>query len=463
VFLFVKMGIELIIGKGDFGGKGRWLSVAERAGIKIPRTAIITTDVHDSVSSVVRDEHGIPLIDSIGDDFDRELKELVRMFGDVPVAVRSSATSEDSFQCTSAGIYDTLFRNLGDPDWAVSSLKRDSIPLIILSTYHDNAVAYRKKMGLPEPRMAIVVQEIIGDVDRYNRLRLHMDAFHPNMSGYYNTMFSEKNILAVVHGLGTRAVRGDKVPIFNIDPKTNAIISSHTSQDGLDYYCLYTHSHKNLRTHPSEIGLLEARRISDMLHSIDDRFRKEGHIPASYGSDIEYAVRHPEDEEPFFLQGRPVPKIYQKLVIPRNSIVRSSAMHGFGQKSFSTVVDVRNCYEWDGGLTQINENIKDYLLLLGPYQLSKPSKMMTRAIDYHNFYNAGGVLVDGPAGVYLSGAEHFALVCHDTDILFIEGELSAKGKAYLGPVPENHKAVVREKELLMMVDSNSDAGGLFIS
>jgi pyruvate, water dikinase len=117
--------------------------------------------------------------------------------GDVDVAVRSSATVEDSAEASFAGLQDTYLGVSGAP--AVL----DYVRRCWASMYNDESVAYRRRLGLPEAgvAMAVVVQRMVA----------------PRAAGVMFTrspVTGDRSVVAIegVWGLGSALVSGDVTP-----------------------------------------------------------------------------------------------------------------------------------------------------------------------------------------------------------------------------------------------------------
>lgn len=84
------------------------------------------------------------------------LSEIEKMFGDCPVAVRSSAPGEDSAGASFAGLHESFLNVRG----AVSILEH--IRLVWASLWSDGALLYRQelKLDVAESAMAVVIQEL---------------------------------------------------------------------------------------------------------------------------------------------------------------------------------------------------------------------------------------------------------------------------------------------------------------
>jgi pyruvate,water dikinase len=115
----------------------------------------------------------------------------------VDVAVRSSATVEDSAEASFAGLQDTYLGVSG----AVAVL--DHVRRCWASLYNDESVAYRRRLGLPESdvAMAVVVQRMVA----------------PRAAGVMFTrspLTGDRSVVAIegVWGLGSALVSGDVTP-----------------------------------------------------------------------------------------------------------------------------------------------------------------------------------------------------------------------------------------------------------
>ncbi len=137
-----------------------YLAAMERCGVRDQlRTAVADADVGDTAalaeaSGVLQD-----LIRSAGvpDDLRRTVVGAYRRLGDdVAVAVRSSATSEDSAGTSFAGMNET-FTNVVGVDALMSRIVD-----CWASVYGQRVVAYRDRQGVDEePAIAVVVQKMV--------------------------------------------------------------------------------------------------------------------------------------------------------------------------------------------------------------------------------------------------------------------------------------------------------------
>jgi pyruvate,water dikinase len=117
--------------------------------------------------------------------------------GGADVAVRSSATVEDSAQASFAGLQDTYLGVSGSP------LVLDHVRRCWASLYNDESVAYSRRLGLPEAEvaMAVVVQLMVA----------------PRAAGVMFTrspVTGDRSVVAIegVWGLGSALVSGDVTP-----------------------------------------------------------------------------------------------------------------------------------------------------------------------------------------------------------------------------------------------------------
>ena len=113
------------------------------------------------------------------------------------VAVRSSATVEDSAEASFAGLQDTYLGVSG------AGLVLDHVRRCWASLYNDESVAYRRRLGLPEAgvAMAVVVQRMVA----------------PRAAGVMFTrspVTGDRSVVAIegTWGLGSALVSGDVTP-----------------------------------------------------------------------------------------------------------------------------------------------------------------------------------------------------------------------------------------------------------
>ncbi|TDC00095.1 pyruvate, phosphate dikinase [Nonomuraea longispora] len=151
------------------GGKGASLARLARAGLPVPGGFHVTTDAYRAFVAGFRDEilgassadpDGIARMFAERDIPAGIAEEILRAYaalgGDVPVAVRSSATAEDLPGMSFAGQQDTYLNIRGDA-------LLDAVRRCWASLWNPRAIAYRDRNGVPhdEVALAVVVQELV--------------------------------------------------------------------------------------------------------------------------------------------------------------------------------------------------------------------------------------------------------------------------------------------------------------
>jgi pyruvate,water dikinase len=168
------------------GGKGGSLGELTRAGIPVPpgfvvrtaaferflatidrersiRTQVETLDSHElakitALSQRLRElVESTPLPEEINSEIISALVELCGKDNNPPLAVRSSATTEDATDASFAGLQDTYLWVIG------AQAVLDRVRSCWASLYSVPSIAYRRKQGLPESgvAMAVVVQAMV--------------------------------------------------------------------------------------------------------------------------------------------------------------------------------------------------------------------------------------------------------------------------------------------------------------
>jgi pyruvate, water dikinase len=135
---------------------------------------------------------GVVSGEAFGEAFDEALGEAA-----VPVAVRSSATLEDSPAASFAGLQDTYLAVRG------ADAVLDAVRRCWASLYNDESVAYRRRMGLTEDGLAmgVVIQRML----------------HPRAAGVMFTrspVTGDRSVVAIegTWGLGSALVAGEVTP-----------------------------------------------------------------------------------------------------------------------------------------------------------------------------------------------------------------------------------------------------------
>jgi len=218
------------------------------------------------------------------------------------VAVRSSATMEDSAAASFAGLQDTYLGVRG------AAAVTDAVRRCWASLYNDESVAYRRRIGLPEDSlsMAVVVQLMVD----------------PRCAGVMFTrspVSGDRSVVAIegTWGLGSALVAGDVTPdSFVISKITGEITARRVSPKAV------THALRAVRVvAPPGDSAAAGVTVADTPAELRERpCLSDGEIralaavgrrvEAHYGSpqDIEWAVLDgdaPEAERVVLLQSRP--------------------------------------------------------------------------------------------------------------------------------------------------------------
>jgi pyruvate, water dikinase len=313
------------VGLGDVptvGGKGASLGELLRAGVRVPTGFAVTTaafrlavehlavdggtiparvaalDPADAPSLAAACAElraaveAAPLPDEVAEAVTTGYAALCEECGDpsLPVAVRSSATSEDSAEASFAGLQDTYLWVRG----AKSVLEH--VRRCWASLYSVESVTYRLRRGIPETDlgMAVVVQCMVG-------------ARSSGVMFTRSPLSGDKSVVAIdaSWGLGSAVVSGDVTPDSFIVSKVTGDIKRNVATK--------TRWH---RPDPSGYGVVETD-VPDELQdspSVSDAEIAElvaiaRRVEAHYGcpQDIEWAVAEtaPEGENVFLLQSRP--------------------------------------------------------------------------------------------------------------------------------------------------------------
>lgn len=137
------------VGVAGAGGKGSHLGLLAELGIRVPPGFVVDAAV--SAERARGQELSASLIASLADALES------RGWNDVPLAVRSSASSEDSIRASFAGIYTTRLNVLGLAELI------DAVQEVLDSYGEPAAVAYRERLGLTGEcsRMAVIVMPML--------------------------------------------------------------------------------------------------------------------------------------------------------------------------------------------------------------------------------------------------------------------------------------------------------------
>jgi pyruvate, water dikinase len=212
--------------------------------------------------------------------------------GPPDVAVRSSATVEDSADASFAGLQDT-YLGVSGPSSVLEHVRR-----CWASLYNDSSVAYRRRLGMPEDgiAMAVVVQRMVA----------------PRAAGVMFTrspVTGDRSVVAIegTWGLGSALVSGDVTPdSFVVSKITGEITSRRVSSKGRLHSFIPNGPGVTVTDTPA------ARRdaaslTDDEIRALADVGRR---VEAHYGApqDIEWALLDgdgPAAERIVLLQSRP--------------------------------------------------------------------------------------------------------------------------------------------------------------
>jgi pyruvate, water dikinase len=314
------------IGRDDVlfaGGKGASLGELLRAGIRVPdgfvvatvafrqavehltvqgeplaaRVAALSPDAPETLAAETARIRAVvesaPLPPSVVEAVAAHYAKLCADTGhpDLPVAVRSSATSEDSAEASFAGLQDTYLWVCGG-DSVVDHVRR-----CWASLYSVESVTYRLRRGIPETdlAMAVVVQQMVG-------------ARSSGVMFTRSPLTGDRSVVAIdaSWGLGSAVVSGDVTPdSFVVNKVTGEIVRREVATK--------TRWHQ---PDPGGHGVVETdvpTQLRDVPSLSDEEIAElvaiARLVEAHYGcpQDIEWAVARtaPPGENVFLLQSRP--------------------------------------------------------------------------------------------------------------------------------------------------------------
>lgn len=210
------------IGRGDVataGGKGANLGELVRAGLAVPRGFVITAQAYlwaveqagvreklrdlsvrgpgADLTSAAEEMRTLVHRASVPDDLRVAVLTAYEDFGEgIPVAVRSSATSEDSKETSFAGMNST-FTNVTGGEELIDAVQRCWVSL-----FGDRVVSYRASQHVDdEPALAVIVQEMV-DADRSGVM----------FTADPSTADTSRLVIEAAFGLGEVVVGGEVEP-----------------------------------------------------------------------------------------------------------------------------------------------------------------------------------------------------------------------------------------------------------
>jgi pyruvate,water dikinase len=311
------------VGRDDVlsaGGKGASLGELLRAGIRVPDGFVVTTAAFREAMGALAGEIGRRVAALDPADADRlatvtaEIRALVESAPpppdvadaitagyaqlcagagqpDLPVAVRSSATSEDSADASFAGLQDTYLWIHGGRSVL------DHVRRCWASLYSVESVTYRLRRGIPEDdlAMAVVVQQMVG-------------ARSSGVMFTRSPMTGDRSVIAIdaSWGLGSAVVSGDVTPDSYLVNKVTGEITRRTVSTKTRWHQPDPSGHgvveTDVPTQLQDVPSINDDEIAE-LHAIARR------VEAHYGcpQDIEWAVSRTggPGENVFLLQSRP--------------------------------------------------------------------------------------------------------------------------------------------------------------
>ena len=312
--------------RATVGGKGSSLGELTRAGIAVPPGFVVCTAAFERFLSILEKEDPIrprvealcaheleeitalsqrtrarlenaPLPDNVQAEILNAHAELCADKPNWPLAVRSSATTEDSEDASFAGLQDTYLWVVG----AEATLK--NVRSCWASLYSVPSIAYRRKHGMPEhgAAMAVVVQQMV-------------DARTAGVMFTRSPLTGDRSVVTIeaTWGLGSAVVSGEVTPDRFVIAKITGEISVREISD------------KHIQHVPAAAGginevetaenLRRVASVSDSeLAALKDIARK---IERHYGraQDIEWAINR--SGEILLLQSRPETVWAAKAVAP---------------------------------------------------------------------------------------------------------------------------------------------------
>jgi phosphoenolpyruvate synthase/pyruvate phosphate dikinase len=298
------------------GGKGASLGELLRVGIRVPDGFVVTTaafrsavpsmdlgsrvaglDPAGDVSAVCAElrarVEAAPLLSDVAEAVTAGYARLCAESGDerLPVAVRSSATSEDSAEASFAGLQDTYLWVRG-ADAVLQHVRR-----CWASLYSVESVTYRLRRGIPEDdlAMAVVVQRMV-------------DSRSSGVLFTRSPLTGDRSVVSIdaSWGLGSAVVSGDVTPDSFVVNKVTGEVARRTVATKTRWH----------QPDPGGSGVVETdvpQQLQDVPSLSDAEIAElvavARRVEAHYGTpqDIEWAVSRsaPAGANVFLLQSRP--------------------------------------------------------------------------------------------------------------------------------------------------------------
>ncbi len=276
---------------GQVGGKAVGLGSLMRAGQRVPASFVVTAAAHrDYVRSEPRG-----LSESIRHAVEQSYASLCeRANGDLTVAVRSSATIEDSTEASCAGQFRTFLGASGVEEVL------EQIEQCWVAALDPHVGSYRadRKIEAGEEGVAVVVQDLVDA-----RAAGVMFTRHPR------TGDRSLVVIEASHGLGEAVVGGEVTPdLFEVNKITRQIHHSSVGSKPIEHRL--APDGRSVRTVEVEPERQQAWSISDT--EVMALVAMAGELEASLGRglDVEWAIgsvgSSKQEEALFALQVRPI-------------------------------------------------------------------------------------------------------------------------------------------------------------
>ena len=310
---FIRLFAEVGLGdRASVGGKGASLGEMTRAGIPVPPGFVVDTmsfhvflETIDpkgcvrcelekfSANDTAANARGGAAMRALIEQTEMPaslVEAIARGYADLgggPVAVRSSATGEDSADASFAGLQDTYLWVTGADDVA------RKVRSCWASLFSTESLSYRRRLGLGEDGLAmgVVVQRMV-------------DAARSGVMFTRSPATGDRSVVVIEasYGLGSCVVSGEVTPDrFVINKVTGDIAERSISHKAVQHVPDLTHGGVSVMAVPPDAQSIAC--LSDeQLHALAAIARR---VERHYGSpqDIEWAISR--DSDVYLLQSRP--------------------------------------------------------------------------------------------------------------------------------------------------------------
>jgi pyruvate, water dikinase len=306
------------------GGKAASLGELARAGILVPRGYVVTTEAFglamaalDPSGALVRELQQVPATDAgaiarataglraritaapLPADVAAQVTAAYQELDAAAVAVRSSATMEDSAEASFAGLQDTYLAVRG------ADAVLDRVRSCWASLYNDESVTYRRRIGLSERGLAmgVVVQRMVS----------------PRAAGVMFTrspVTGDRSVVAIegTWGLGSALVAGEVTPDSFTVSKVTGEITGRRVGAKLRLHC-FTPNGQGISAQPTPPALRgqpcltddEARTLALVGRRVEEHYGTAQDIEwALLGASTDHPALHADTADRIvLLQSRP--------------------------------------------------------------------------------------------------------------------------------------------------------------